>query len=201
MQAVEDGGAISSVEKVKTDDIINTLNNSNENLALLIEELLEITQDVNKGKGAVGTLMKDSLLAMDVRTTINNLKLVSHQTIDAVNHVNTILSNIKNGEGLANTLFSDTSYVGSLDRIMTNLEVSSEQIFETSENLNTLTKQMQENPNALNTIINDSSFNANLLQTMIEVKEGTSKFNEDMEALQHSWPFKKYFKKKEKSKK
>jgi len=198
--AVEDDGTIRSVEKVKTDDIINTLNNSNENLALLIEELLQITLDVNKGRGAVGTLMKDSLLATDIKSTVNNLKIVSRESIVAVGEAKAILLNIKNGKGLVNTLFSDTSYVGSFDKIMTNLEASSEQIVQTSEHLNALTQKMESSPSALNTMINDSTFNANLIQTMIEVKEGTAKFNEDMEALQHSWPFKKYFKKKGKGK-
>jgi len=199
-RAVEDDGAIRSIEKIKTDDIINTLSNSNENLALLIEELLQITLDVNKGRGAVGTLMKDSLLATDIKSTVNNLKIVSRESIVAMSEVKAILLNFKNGEGLVNTLFSDTSYVGSLDKIMANLEASSQQIVQTSEHLNVLTQKIENSPSALNTVINDSTFNANLIQTMIEVKEGTAKFNEDMEALQHSWPFKKYFKKKEKGK-
>ncbi|MEQ8926995.1 MAG: MlaD family protein [Fulvivirga sp.] len=195
---VEDGDMIVSYEKIKTDDIINTLNSSNENLALLIEELLAITQGVNRGKGAVGVLMKDSLLAQDLKVTLKNIHLTAANAASVTNEFHAMVDGWKKGEGLVNTLLMDTTYTGRIAHAVENIEKSTEELYQTSQQLNQLLEQKDQN--AINTILRDSTFNADLQQSMEKVKTGTAKFDESMEALQHHWLLKGYFKKLEKEK-
>lgn len=196
LPTVEDGDLIHSYEKVNTDDIINTLNSSNENLALLIEELLAITQGVNRGKGTVGLLMKDSLLAKDLRVTLNNIHITTANAASITNELQEMVNGWKKGEGLVNTLLMDTTYTGHIARAVENVEKSTIELHKTSQQLNQLLEQKDQN--AINTILRDSTFNADLQQSMEKVKTGTIKFDESMEALQHHWLLKKYFKKLEK---
>lgn len=195
---VEDGDRIMSSEKVKTDDIINTLNSSNENLALLIEELLAITQGVNRGKGAVGALMKDSLLTKDLKSALQNINTTTANAVAITKDLQIMLNEWKNSEGLVSTLLTDTSYNAYITRALENVESTTIELQETSHQLGKLLEQTDQN--AVNTVLRDSTFNANLQESMEKVKAGTTKFDESMEALQHHWLLKGYFKKLEKDK-
>ena len=195
---VEDGDRIMSSEKVKTDDIINTLNSSNENLALLIEELLAITQGVNRGKGAVGALMKDSVLTRDLRAALKNINITTSNAVAITNDLQGMVIEWKAGQGLVNTLLMDTSYTAYVSRALENVKASSIELHKTAQQHSKLMDQTDQN--AVNTILRDSTFNADLQESMEKVKEGTIKFDESMEALQHHWLLKGYFKKLEKEK-
>ncbi len=196
-QSIEDGGYLRTYEKVLTEDIINTLNSSNENLAVLIEELLEIAQGVNKGKGTVGVLMKDSLVANDLRHAVKNLNYTTIKAVTIIEKMNTMMDDWQKGDGLVNALMTDTAYVTKIQQTFESLEKASSEIQQTSTQLNTMLEQ-KHSDNALNTVLRDSIFNANLQKTMVEIKDGATKFNENMEALRTNWFFKKFFKKKNK---
>ncbi len=57
---VEPGDEIKSLNRVRTDEMLNTLGITNRNAAHLTKDLLEITTEITKGKGTVGLLIKDS---------------------------------------------------------------------------------------------------------------------------------------------
>jgi phospholipid/cholesterol/gamma-HCH transport system substrate-binding protein len=54
---VEPGDEIRSVNRVSTDELLNTLSKTNNNAALLTENLLTITEEINAGKGTIGLFM------------------------------------------------------------------------------------------------------------------------------------------------
>lgn len=51
----------------------------------------------------------------------------------------------------------------------------------------------------IGTLLNDTALTNNLNQSLINLKYGTHGFNETMEAIKVTWPFKKYFKNKTKA--
>jgi phospholipid/cholesterol/gamma-HCH transport system substrate-binding protein len=57
---VEPGDEIRSVNRVSTDELLNTLSKTNNNAALLTENLLTITEEINAGKGTIGLFIKMS---------------------------------------------------------------------------------------------------------------------------------------------
>jgi phospholipid/cholesterol/gamma-HCH transport system substrate-binding protein len=57
---VEPGDEIRSVNRVST-DLLNTLSKTNNNAALLTENLLTITEEINAGKGTIGLYIKHEL--------------------------------------------------------------------------------------------------------------------------------------------
>ena len=77
---VQPGDFIKSNNRVRTDDMLSTLNVTNENAAQLTADLLKITNDINNGKGTIGVLLRDSAMANDLKATIHNLKITSEKT-------------------------------------------------------------------------------------------------------------------------
>ena len=65
-----------------------------------------------------------------------------------------------------------------------------------SSELNAIIRKINNGDGTVSTLVNDTSFASDLKQTMQNIQKGTEAFNENMEALKVSWPFKKYYKNK-----
>ncbi len=74
---IASGDQLISYSKVATQDMMNTLNTTNENAALLTADLLKVTRSLTKGEGTLGKLLNDTSMATDLQQTIVNLKLTS----------------------------------------------------------------------------------------------------------------------------
>ena len=67
--SIATGDTIQTINQVSTDDMLSTLNKTNENAALLSADLLKITKQILDGKGTVGTLINDTILAQNIQQT------------------------------------------------------------------------------------------------------------------------------------
>jgi phospholipid/cholesterol/gamma-HCH transport system substrate-binding protein len=56
-----------------TDDILKTLNVTNENAALLTANLLDVMQEIKQGKGTVSYLIYDTTLRKELSQAVFNL--------------------------------------------------------------------------------------------------------------------------------
>ena len=64
-----------------------------------------------------------------------------------------------------------------------------------------IVKKLKNGQGTIGVLLNDTSLIHNLNTSVKSINKGAGTFNEDMEALKHSWPFKKYFRKQNKIKK
>ena len=194
------GDTIGSYSKISTNDMLSTLNKTNENAALLTVDLLKITQAINEGKGTIGLLLNDSVTASDLKLSISNLKIASINTSKTIKELNTIISSVNYEKSMAYVLLSDSVYANKVKSIISNLESSSSEIDIVITNLNDVILDVKNGEGTLNYIMNDTTLVNNIDTTMENLKEGSVLLNEDLEALQHSFPLKKYFKNLEKEK-
>lgn len=81
-KVVVSGDYIQSHNGVSTEEMMNTLNKTNENAALLSEDLLKITHQILKGEGTIGLLISDTEMAQNVKLTIAKLT----QNMEAMKH-------------------------------------------------------------------------------------------------------------------
>src|SRR5690606_19291483 len=71
---VENKILIQSYSRINTDDILNTLNVTNDNASMLTHDLMEITQQIKTGKGTVSSVLYDTTLRNEVLLTVKNLR-------------------------------------------------------------------------------------------------------------------------------
>ncbi len=195
------GDTIQSFSKIGTDDMLTTLNVTNENAALLTADLLKITTKIINGKGTLGLLINDSIMAKDLKLTIYELRKASTGASQAITELNTIISSINQNESVAGVLLSDSLSGQKMKTIVSNLEQSSVEITKVSKNLSVVLKDIKEGKGALNYLASDPNLVKNIDSTMNSIKEGTYRFNQNMEALKHNFLFRGYFKKMEKKNK
>ncbi len=199
--AIKAGDELQSYSKIATQDMMNTLNTTNENAALLTEDLLKVTNALNKGEGTFGRLLNDTAMANDLYETIINLKNTSQQANIAIRELNNKINKIDLEESTAGVLLHDTISAQKMRTILTNLEISSQEIHKISQNLNTVILGLKDGEGAFNYISKDTIFVNRIENTMKNIDEGTARFNENMEALKHNFLTRGYFRKQEKKQK
>ncbi len=189
------GDTIQSYSKIGADDMLSTLNTTNENAALLTSDLLKITNQILEGKGTLGALINDTILAQDIRQTMIELRKTSEGTGLAVSRINRIISKINYDESAAAVILSDTVTASQIRNVFENLEKSSEDINEVTKNLIEYLTEIKSGKGALNYITQDETFVKNVDSTMLQIKEASEKLNQNMEALKHNFFFRGYFRK------
>lgn len=192
---ISSGDTIESYSKIGAEDMLSTLNVTNENAALLTADLLKITKSINNGKGALGLLLNDSSIATDLKTTISNLKITSGQTIATMQKLNETIEGYSQKNSIASLVFKDSLQAEELKRIIQNLATATEGVGITIDNLNGVLNDIKEGPGAISTLMYDSVMAINLKESMHNMKTTTVLLNENLEALKHSFPVKGYFKK------
>ena len=195
------GDTIETYSKIGADDILTTLNVTNENAALLTSDLLNITTKIVEGKGTLGMLINDSILAQDLRRSIYQLRLTSTGAAKAVDDLNQMISEINFKQSIAGVLLSDSISGEKMKNIVENLEKTTDQISSMTISMDAYIQEIKEGEGALNFMIKNKEFASEIDSTMNNIKEASIRFNENMEALKHNILFRGYFRKQERQKK
>lgn len=195
---VQDGDQIQSYSRIGTEDLLNTLNVTNENAALLTANLLKVSQSLVQGKGTLGRLLNDTIMARDMQRTITNLRIATNNINASVYKFNTIIDTISFKKSVAGVLLGDTLAAHKIRTVLSNLESSSVTLDSTLSNLDALVLNIKQGKGAINYLATDTLLVKQLEATIDHIEEGTDRFNQNMEALQHNFLFRRYFKKQEK---
>jgi phospholipid/cholesterol/gamma-HCH transport system substrate-binding protein len=86
---IEDNDVIATAMPVSMDDIMLNLQVTTENAAKITSDLSAITQNIHEGKGTIGKLLMDSIMAENVAMALSNIKQGAggfKQNMDAASH-------------------------------------------------------------------------------------------------------------------
>lgn len=197
--SVEPGDEIQTFNRVRTEDMLTTLNITNKNAAKLTENLLKITNEIIKGKGTLGSLINDTIIAKDLGETMRYLKLTTKSASETLTKIDKIVSSLDNKDNVLGVM-KDTAVANNLKNTIANLEKSTTEINKVVTNLNATILNIKDGKGAINYLSNDQELVQKIDSTMTNINEASSKLNENMEALKHNFLFKGYFKKQEKAK-
>lgn len=194
------GDVIQSSSRVRTDDLLNTLSVTNKNAALLTADLLKITKEITQGKGTLGTLVNDTLMAADLKQTMNYLKMTSKGTTETVENLNKMVVALGDKNSVIGVL-NDPAVAQKIKTIVANLDQSSQEINKVVTNLNVTISNVKNGNGAINYLSNDPNLVKKIDSTMTNLNKASILLNEDLEAMKHSFLLRGYFKKQEKAKK
>lgn len=196
-----------AVEKaLSTDDMLATLQVNNKNLAEITGSFKSIAKKIDSGNGALGTIINDPAIGDKLAATINNLQIISDNFKATSASSKVALSDFKNFTGKLNKpgnsindLVSDTAMYDDVSGTLSELRSASSSISKFTANLKIMSDRLNEKNNAVGVLLNDSA-SANSLKVMLNNLETSSKkLDEDLEAAQHNFLLRGYFKKKAKA--
>ncbi len=192
-----DGDEIQTRKPVETDEMLQTLNTTNENIAVISRNLREITGKLNS-RNSLWNFLADTLIVVDLKQAVGSIREAGVNTVRLTDNAARMVHNLESGKGIANTLFMDTTLTRQLQTSLTEIQKATKDLSLTTAQLKETLAKTGQGEGTLGVLLSDTASANNLRRTLRNVEQGTSRFNENMEAMKHNWLFRGYFKDQEK---
>jgi len=196
--AVEDGDVLQAAPTGGLDAMMATLQVNNENLVEITKNFGELSARLLQGEGTIGALLNDSTLALNVKQMIANLNQTTANTARAAHSLNLLTAKLNQEGTLINDLLTDTVVYGNLQSAVAELQGVTQTASALMTNLNQTAGKLDEKDNAVGVLLNDPEAAETLRQTLQNLEQSTEKLDQNMEALQHNFLFRGFFRKQQK---
>lgn len=153
------GDTLSTSQPVNIDDVLSEIRASAQNIAVVSENLINITRRIREGEGLFGKLFTDSELTGNIDKVSQNAGMITQNLSD-------ISLRVKNGEGILGKLLTDTAFSKELSRTGSNLT-------EISENLEGITDKINRGEGIFGRLFTDTSLTNNIYITSQNLQTAT----------------------------
>ena len=193
---VEDGDTLSVEKTFTSEDMINTAQENNKNILAITNDVKVITRKLAAGEGTLGKLLNDSLIYTNINATIASLQKASVKAEQMLASLSEFSSGLNKKGTLANELTTDTVVFKSVKASVLQLQ----QMADTATVFIANLKKASSNPNsAIGVLLHDDESGTRLKKTIKNLETSSAKLDEDLEAAQHNFLLRGYFKKKAKT--
>ena len=198
---VQSGDVLNSKGMLSTDDIMKTFQKNNENLLAITSDFKILSKNMVEGKGLAGTLLADTALAMRFRSVVANLQSTTSRTAVMADELSRFGYKMNTKGGLADKMLTDTALFAKLQQSANQLQEATAKAGTLTDNLNRASNKLNTTDNALGVLLNDQPTAAQMKNTLDQLHESSIKLNDDLEAVQHNFLLRGFFKDREKAKK
>lgn len=199
---VEEGDVLRSKKVADTDEMLNTLSISNDNIAFISTQLKETVQRINKSKG-LWDLLNDSTLSGNLRNSFYNIQQTTVKAKSFLVQLNGLVEEIQKGKGSVGALLKDTTFSHNLNEAVFRIQEVGDNAIVLSEKLNnlvdTIGSDLKSKDGTFYLLMKDSVFAGHINASILNIEKASYKLNENMEAMKHNFLFRGYFKKQEKA--
>lgn len=172
---VKNNQQLTSVEPVETDAIIASLQVTAGHVEVVTKQLADLMIKVNSGRGTLGRLIHDSIIAQNINHTIANFRNSSRELDEMI-----------------------VAAKGDVSVIMESFQETAGNAESSTQQLENIMIKVNSGYGTLGRLINDTITSNNIDQTIVNLKSSSKGLDENLEALKHSIFFRGYFKKKAK---
>lgn len=197
---VKDGDVLQSEKLLSTDDVMKTLQQNNQNLLAITTDFKQLSKQILAGKGTVGTLLADSSMGLQLKQTMRNLQAATQSAAQMAVSLNNFSNKMNTKGGFADNLLTDTITFNRIRASVGRLKEAADNATILTDNLNKASNKLNTTDNALGVLLNDPKAAVKVQSTLDYLQQSSIKLNDDLEAVQHSFLLKGFFKKKEKAK-
>ena len=201
---VEDGTTLSAGASLNTEDMMATLQENNKNLLAITNNFKIVSDGMVSGKGSIGKLLNDDQLFTDLQNTVTTIKLAAINAQQMVADVSDYTSKLNAKGSLANDLITDTVIFSRLRSTVRQINALSDKanevVLSLSETSKGINQKLNDNSTPVGVLLNDKETAVSLKATIRNLQTSSQKLDENMEALQHNFLLRGYFKDKNKVK-
>ena len=181
--SIEEGDVLLSLRPVESDEMIRTLNETNDNLAVITSDLKGLVQRFNKNNNLI-TLISDSAVIKNLRQSIQSINSATNNIDNFTKDINDITNGVQNG----------------LTILLTNLQRLSDSLNAATNNINQFSSLLVNGQGTAQALLTDTIMKNDFNETLNQLKKSSFLLEEDLKAIQKNFLFRKYFKQKEKKK-
>lgn len=199
---VENGDLIGVEKAINPDEMMSTLQSNNRNLLDITNDFKVVSRGIAEGKGTAGKLLTDDRLINELQATMAMLRKASSNAERMSASVADYAANLRKKGTLANDLVTDTIVFDKLRATSVQMQEVLATANSVVNNLNNVTNGLSNSLNNKNApvgmFLHDEDAAANIRVTLQNLQTGSQKLNDDLEAAQHNFLLKGFFKKKAK---
>lgn len=195
---IEDGDELAVNKTLSTDDIMKTLQVNNKNLNEITSDFKLLANNLVEGKGTMGALLTDQKIADNFKKIVNNLEATTASTNRMAMQLNTFSNKLNTGGGLADKLLTDTVVFARLKSSVNELQKTTASAAVMTENLSKASGKLNQTDNAAGILLNDAKTAEQVKTIMKNMETSSKKLDENLEALQHNFLLRGFFKNKAK---
>ncbi len=193
---VEEGDYLGVEKTFTSEDMINTLQENNKNILAITSDFKVISKKLAEGEGTIGKLLTNDEIYTHINTATASLQLASAKADQLTGSLATFSANLNKKGTLANELTTDTVVFKSVKASVFQLQ----QMADTASAFVTDLKKAAGNPHSsIGVLLRDEESGARLKETIKNLESSSKKLDEDLEAVQHNFLLKGFFKKKAKT--
>lgn len=197
---VQDGDYLLANENANIEQMLKTLSQSNENIALISEALKNTVQRIDKSE--IINLLESKELTGNVQASISNIRMTAENTQKLTLALEQIVHDVHHGKGAAGLLLSDQAFADDLQTTLTKLKETSSSLSKASTQINLITSNLNNDLQAgkgpIPALLRDTLLTKKISLSLENIEKSTYNFNQNMEALKHNFFLRSYFKKQEK---
>jgi len=193
---VQDGDTLGVEKTFTSEDMINTFQENNKNLLAITTDFKAISKKIVSGEGTIGKLLNDTSVYTNINAATKSLQNATVKAQQLIGSLSAFSSNLNKKGTLANELTTDTMVFKSVKASVLHLQ----QMTDTATVFIANLKQASANPNsAIGVMLHDVEAGAYLKESLKNLESSSKKLDEDLEAAQHNFLLRGYFKKKAKT--
>ena len=200
----EVGDLIPSKEEINTDAMLQTLHKTNENIAVISDELRVTIHNISTSN-QLAQLLNDVSLTENLKASLIHLHETTQKASGFMSEASKTLSLASRGNGTLATLLTDTTMAFQLGQAVQKIKTVEDGAERLATDLNQLVSSLDRDLNqgngTVNALLKDTLMANRLRNTLDNAEQGTAAFNQNMEALKDNYFLRKYFKKMEEKKK
>lgn len=193
---VQEGDTLAVEKTFTSEDMINTAQANNKNLLEITNDVKAITKKLAAGEGSIGKLLDDSVMYTNINATIVSLQKASVKAQQMIGSLAEFSSGLNKKGTLANELTTDTLVFKSVKATVLQLQ----QMADTAWVFIAHLKKAASNPNsAVGVLLHNEESGSRIKETIKNLESSSKKLDEDLEAAQHNFLLRGYFKKQAKA--
>lgn len=198
-----EGGRLKSHQAVSTEDMLEVLSGTNQDMAQIAEELKTSIKRINANT-VLWDLLEDETMAKNIRVSLNKVRQAAGETNELVISVHALVEDVRAGQGALGYLLTDTILAKELPASIQQIKLAGSKADSAILAIETAVKDLEmeilSGGGPAQALLQDSLLVKKLHATLTNVEQGTASFTENMEALKHNILLRRYFKRQEKAK-
>lgn len=192
---IQEGDTLAVEKTFSSEDMINMLQENNKNVLTITADFKSISKKLADGEGTIGKLLNESTLYDHLNGTALSLQRASMDAQLVLKELGALSKNLNEDGNLVHDLITDTTIVSSLRHTVLQFR----QATDTATALVTSLQSASRNPNTpTGVLLHDEEAGAALKQILTNLESSSLKLDEGLEAAQHSFFLRGYFRKKAK---
>lgn len=196
--AIKDGESLGVEKAMSTDDMFAMLQEGSANLIEISRNIKAVSKQLVEGEGTVAALLNDRSLYTEINSVMASLKRAAANSEKLTSGITTFTAKLQTPGTLVADLVSDTTIMPELKQTSHQLNAATSSILALSAEIKDAARALGDSSNTVGVLLHDKKAAADLKTILQNLNDGSKKLDENMEALQHNFLLRGFFRKKAK---